>query len=69
MATAFAMTATERNIEFGAEAKQGLPKGKKLIVYCGLGGTLKVSPRLASPYSYRDFSTPSDPVTSSLKMT
>jgi hypothetical protein len=42
MATAFAMTATERNIEFGAEAKQGLPKGKKLIVYCGLGGTLKV---------------------------
>lgn len=57
MATAFAMTATERNIEFGAEAKQGLPKGKKLIVYCGLGGTLKVRPALASPQSYRAFST------------
>lgn len=42
MATAFAMTATERNTSFGPDAKQALPKNKKLIVYCGLGGTLKV---------------------------
>lgn len=46
MATAFAMTATERNTDFGPDAKQALPKNKKLIVYCGLGGTLKVPPPL-----------------------
>jgi hypothetical protein len=39
--------AAERNPEFAAEAQEALSqasyKGKRLIVYCGMGGTLKVS--------------------------
>ena len=42
VATAFAMTATERNTNFQPEARELLPQKKKLIVYCCLGGTLKV---------------------------
>ena len=39
--------AAERNPDFAAEAQEALSqapyKGKRLVVYCGMGGTLKVS--------------------------
>lgn len=40
MATAFAMTATERNKNFAEDAAKALKKNQKLIVYCSRGGTL-----------------------------
>lgn len=48
MAVGFAMKATERNPEFKQLCQEKLPKkNSKIIVYCGLGGTLDVG---ALPY-------------------
>lgn len=41
------MAVAERNPAFKETAEDRLPKNKKLILYCGLGGTLEVG---AQPY-------------------
>lgn len=38
---ALAMTATERNPDFAAEARAAIPPGKRVIVACMVGGTLE----------------------------
>jgi len=51
----FAMQATERNPEFANDALRELPKNKKLIVLCSIGGTLSTTRKSTSkPKVYQD---------------
>ncbi|CAL5229841.1 g13249 [Coccomyxa viridis] len=51
---ALAMKATESDPEFGKKAAEQLDKRKKVIVYCGRGGTLKVGNGNARKYNKDD---------------
>jgi rhodanese-related sulfurtransferase len=60
MAVGLAMTATERNPDFIADTKAalasaGVRRGTKLIVYCGLGGTIEVGVKPWAPDRTKEF--------------
>ena len=60
MAVGLAMTATERNPDFvedtkAALAAAGVRRGTKLILYCGLGGTIEVGVKPWAPNRTKEF--------------
>lgn len=60
MAVGLAMTATERNPDFLEDAKAalaaaGVRRGTKLILYCGLGGTIEVGVKPWAPDRTKEF--------------
>lgn len=60
MAVGLAMRATERNPDFIADARAalaaaGVRRGTKIIVYCGLGGTIEVGVKPWAPDRTKEF--------------